>query len=77
MVETLKDLVCNMTSSSSASKHDKVGITEAANSNNKMNKDKIINFVNCFITVSYTHLDVYKRQTHTHTHTHVYLLYCV
>ena len=24
--------------------------------------------------VSYTHLDVYKRQTHTHTHTHAQTL---
>ena len=37
MVGTLKGLVRNMTSSSSASKHDKFEITETANSNNKMN----------------------------------------
>ena len=38
MVETLKGLVQTMTgSSSSASKHDKIGITETANSNNSVN----------------------------------------
>ena len=37
MVETLKDLVRKLTSSSSTSKHDKVVIAEAANSGNKMN----------------------------------------
>ena len=37
IVETLTGLVQNMASSSSTSKHDKFGITETANSNNKMN----------------------------------------
>ena len=36
MVETLKDLVQNMTFSSLAKKHDEVGVTETANSNNKI-----------------------------------------
>ena len=42
MVETLKGLVQNMTFSSLANKHDKVGVTETANSNNKINYSRIM-----------------------------------
>ena len=40
-VETLKGLVRSMTGSNSASKHNKVGITDTAYTNNKMNMTKL------------------------------------
>ena len=37
---------------------------------------KLPNFAPDLIAVSYTHLDVYKRQhTHTHTHTHTRIMH--
>ena len=46
MVGKLKDFVQSMTGSSSASKHDKVEISETANYNNKMNEDVTLDI--CF-----------------------------